>query len=129
VTDLAMLLTIVVVGVDLTYLMLAWPRFPYSSGAAALLCVGAFIGRNIDDYALRCVLAMTVSGLLVLRLCSGLFPATFPASHGLVGNFDAAVLAAQILLCGALVITAFLRTDNESPRSSSPTAGASGQTL
>ena len=111
VSELAMLLSIAVIGTDFVFLVLAWPRLPYSDGAAVLICAGAFIGRNVNTYALRCLIAVTLIGLVVLRLCSGLFPDVLIARHGSIASSDVAVLAGLILLCGALVIAAFLQSD------------------
>lgn len=110
-TELAMLLAIAVIGVDLACLVLGWPRLAYSSGAAVLLCSGAFIGRNVESDILRCAVATAVGGLLLLQLCSGLVPDLFPARHGLIGDSDVSVLLALIVLCGTLVIAALSQTD------------------
>jgi hypothetical protein len=124
VCEFAILISATVIAIDLLLLVLAWPRLHYSDGAAVVLGVGALIARNVYSYTPRCMIAVMLLGLLILRLSSGLFSDLLIAKYGSIATADAAVLAGLVALVGVITIVAFQSHDRTGKMINS--IGASG---
>lgn len=109
--ELAILISASVIAIDFVLLVLAWPRLIYSDGAAVVLCVGACIGRNVYSYTPRCMIAVVLLWLLILRVSSVLFPNLLIAKHGSIVTADAAVLASLVVLVTIIAVVAFQSHD------------------
>lgn len=102
------LLAILVIAIDFLFLVLSWPRIPYSAGAAVVVAVGAVLGRNCYSHVARCFVAVVLLGLVLVRLSSAIFPDYLIATHGTISTVDFTILIALVVLCSIVAISAFM---------------------